>query len=92
MIAGSGVETGGISLAFAYVTDIAPTLLELTGTNDATPPGKHPVSGRSLVPVLRDLAVDIHPPQEAVGFETTGHRRRRRSDRRGPPRGRPLRH
>ena len=73
IIAGPGVEASGISPAFAYVTDIVPTLLELTGTNDATPPGKQPVSGRSLVPVLRDLAVDIHPPQEAIGFETAGH-------------------
>ena len=50
-----------------------PTLLELTGTKSDTPPGKHPIDGRSLVPALRDVAVDVHPPQEATGFETAGH-------------------
>lgn len=73
IVSGPGVEARGISSAFAYVTDIVPTLLELTGTTDATPSGKHPIGGRSLVPALRDLAVDIHPPQEAIGFETAGH-------------------
>lgn len=73
IVSGPGVEARGISSAFAYVTDIVPTLLELTGTSNATPSGKHPIGGRSLVPALRDVAVDIHPPQEAVGFETAGH-------------------
>ena len=73
IISGPGVEARGIASAFAYVTDIVPTLLELTGTTDATPSGKHPIGGRSLVPALRDVAVDIHPSQEAVGFETAGH-------------------
>ena len=73
IVAGPGVEARGVSSAFAYVTDIVPTLLELTGTTDATPSGKHPIGGRSLVPALRDVAVDIHPPQEAIGFETAGH-------------------
>lgn len=73
IIAGPGAEARGISSAFAYVTDIVPTLLELTGTTGATPSGKHPIGGRSLVPALRDVAVDIHPPQEAIGFETAGH-------------------
>lgn len=73
IVSGPGVEARGISSAFAYVTDIVPTLLELTGTTDATPSGKHPIGGLSLVPALRDLAVDIHPPQEAIGFETAGH-------------------
>ena len=73
IVSGPGVEARGISSAFAYVTDIVPTLLELTGTPDATPSGKRPIGGRSLVPALRDVAVDIHPPQEAIGFETAGH-------------------
>ena len=73
IVSGPGVEARGVSSAFAYVTDVVPTLLELTGTTDATPSGKHPIGGRSLVPALRDLAVEVHPPQEAVGFETAGH-------------------
>ena len=73
VVAGPGVDARGISPAFAYVTDIVPTLLELTGTRDATRAGKHPLSGRSLAPALRDIGVDIHPPEEAIGFETAGH-------------------
>ena len=73
IVAGPGVEARGVFPAFAYVTDIVPTLLELTGTNDATPSGKQPIGGRSLAPALRDLGVDIHPPHEAVGFEAAGH-------------------
>ncbi|MCY4122295.1 MAG: sulfatase-like hydrolase/transferase, partial [Acidobacteria bacterium] len=73
IVAGPGVEARGIAPAFAYATDIVPTLLELTGTSDATPSGKHPVSGRSLAPALRNLGVDIHPQQAAIGFETAGH-------------------
>ena len=73
IIAGPGVEARGIAPAFAYATDIVPTLLELTGTSDVTPSGKHPIGGRSLAPALRDVAVDIHPPQAAIGFETAGH-------------------
>lgn len=73
IVAGPGVEARGISPAFAYATDIVPTVLELTGTNDATTPGKHPISGRSLTPALRDPGVDIHSPEEAIGFETAGH-------------------
>ena len=73
VVAGPGVEARGISPAFAYVTDIVPTLLELADASDATPSGKHPISGRSLVPALRDPGVDIHPPEAAIGFETAGH-------------------
>ena len=73
IVAGPGVEARGVSPAFAYATDIVPTLLELAGTNDATPPGKRPLSGRSLAPALRGIGADIHPPEEAVGFETAGH-------------------
>ncbi len=74
IVAGPGVEARGISRTFAFATDLVPTLLELTGASDATPPGEHPVEGRSLAPALRDLSAVIYPPDAAVGFETAGHR------------------
>lgn len=74
IVAGPGVEARGIAPAFAFVTDLVPTILELTGTGDATPSGKHPIDGRSLAPALRDPSALIHPPREAVAFETAGHR------------------
>ncbi len=73
IVAGPGVAARGISHAFAYATDIVPTLLELTGSSDATPSGKRPISGRSLAPALRNVGTEIHPPDEAIGFETAGH-------------------
>ena len=74
IIAGPGVEARGIAPAFAFVTDLVPTILELTGAGDATPSGKHPIDGRSLAPALRDPSALVHPPREAVAFETAGHR------------------
>lgn len=73
IMSGPGVEAWGVVPAFAHATDIVPTLLELTGTSDTTPAGKHPISGLSLAPALRDLAAGIHPADEAIGFETAGH-------------------
>ncbi len=73
IIAGPGVEARGIVPVFAFVTDLVPTILELVGAGDATPPGKHRIDGRSLAPALRDPSAPIHPPREAVGFETAGH-------------------
>lgn len=74
IIAGPGVEARGIAPAFTFVTDLVPTILELTGAGDATPSGKHPIDGRSLAPALLDPSALVHPPREAVGFETAGHR------------------
>ena len=73
IMSGPGVEARGVAAAFAHATDIVPTLLELTGTSATTPAGKHPISGRSLAAALRDLTASIHPPDEAIGFETAGH-------------------
>ena len=73
IVSGPGVEARGVAPAFAYVTDIVPTLLELTGTSAATPSGMQAISGRSLTPALGDLSASIHAPDEAVAFETAGH-------------------
>ena len=73
IMSGPGVQARGVAAAFAHATDIVPTLLELTGTSDTTPAGKHPISGLSLAPALRDLAASIHPADAAIGFETAGH-------------------
>ena len=73
IMSGPGVQARGVADAFAHATDIVPTLLELTGTGDTTPAGKHPISGLSLAPALRDLAASIHPADAAIGFETAGH-------------------
>ena len=73
IMSGPGVQARGVVPAFAHATDIVPTLLELTGTNDETPAGKRPITGLSLAPALRDLAARVHPADAAIGFETAGH-------------------
>jgi arylsulfatase/uncharacterized sulfatase len=78
IIAGPPVSGNGeIARAFSYVTDIAPTLLELAG---ATAPSVRyagrrvrATSGRSLTPVLANAAARVHDPEEAIGFELGGN-------------------
>ena len=73
IVRGPGVSGQGVTHAFAFVTDIAPTVLELCGVTTETPEGKRPLVGRTLTPVLSDPAGRAHPPDAAVAFETAGH-------------------
>jgi arylsulfatase/uncharacterized sulfatase len=71
IIAGPGVGAGLRADGFAYVTDIAPTLLELARvapTLDGVP-----VTGRSLSAVLRGEAQSAYGPEEPVGLEVSGN-------------------
>jgi arylsulfatase/uncharacterized sulfatase len=78
IVAGPGVSAhGGITHAFAWVTDLAPTLLELAGVE---PPGGRyagrPVermTGRSLVPLLAGRSERVHSTDEAIGYELAGN-------------------
>jgi arylsulfatase/uncharacterized sulfatase len=78
VIAGSLVESAGnISNAFTYVTDLAPTILEIA--NVKPPTGSyagrevHRISGKSLVPLLTGNAARAHAPDEAIGYELGGN-------------------
>ncbi|MDH3818530.1 MAG: sulfatase-like hydrolase/transferase, partial [Myxococcales bacterium] len=78
VIAGSLVESAGnISNAFTYVTDLAPTILEIA--NVKPPTGSyagrevHHISGKSLVPLLTGNAARAHAPDEAIGYELGGN-------------------
>ena len=67
------IADGGIAPAFAWVTDVLPTLLELGGIElPAASPSQHRPSGRSLLPYLRGEAGRVHAADEAVGFESLG--------------------
>jgi arylsulfatase A-like enzyme len=68
------VRDGSIATAFAWATDVLPTLLELGGI---APPGdgvegKYALSGRSLLPYVRGEAAQVHAADEAIGFESLG--------------------
>lgn len=70
------VKAGATAASFAHVKDIFPTLLEAAGVD--RPGGEYKgrkvrqADGRSLMPYLRGETPDVHPPDEAVGFEMAG--------------------
>ena len=63
---------------FSYATDIVPTVLELTGTDNPT--GRYqgrdiePISGRSILPLLQNKADRIYGDEDAIGYELNGHK------------------
>lgn len=72
VMSGPGVPAAARSDAFTFVTDIAPTLLDLAGGVQADAPGEVAMTGRSLAPVLADGAARAHPPGAAIGMEAAG--------------------
>lgn len=78
IVAGEPVaEANSITHAFAWATDIAPTVLALAGVEQ--PSGRYagkpvlPISGKNLVPLLKGKASRVYGPQDSVGYELTGH-------------------
>ncbi|MGB1402863.1 MAG: arylsulfatase [Porticoccaceae bacterium] len=63
--------------ASAYVTDVTPTILALTGVE--SPPSRYggrliePIIGRSLLPLIDGSVEAVYGPDDAVGFELAGH-------------------
>lgn len=65
---------GQIASGFTHVTDITPTLLELAGvSHPGTQSGPEPMTGRSLLPLLRDTTARIRAPGETLGYELAGN-------------------
>jgi arylsulfatase len=73
LMAGPGIEAGRQESAFAYVWDLMPTVLELTGT--APPDGEfrgrevEPMRGRSLVGLLNGSATEVYGADDLIGGE-----------------------
>lgn len=75
IISGEGVRPG-LSSAFAFVTDLLPTLLEWAEVEvpeviDAIP--VQAFSGRSLSPLLAGRADTVHGPDDVVAMEVGGN-------------------
>lgn len=78
IIAGANLPVQGeLNNAFAFVTDITPTVLSFAGV---APPGARyggrpvePMIGRDLGPLLRYEAERVYGPLDAVGYELAGH-------------------
>jgi len=71
------VASASLTSAFSYVTDIAPTILALTGV-DA--PQKYyagrsvePIIGRNLLPLIEGAVDSVYQPDEPVGYELAGN-------------------
>ena len=58
---------------FSFITDIAPTIIEMAQVTVPAPTDTQPMIGRSLLPALQDTSVSVHPATEPVAFETAGH-------------------
>ena len=70
VVAGPGVSQGLKVATPSFVTDVAPTILDLTG---ATAEGGVAMTGRTLGPVLRGDAERAHPIDAPVGIEVAGN-------------------
>ncbi len=89
------VNTKALTHAFAWATDITPTLLSIAGV--AKPGPRYggrpilPMSGRDLSPLLRGEADRVYGDEDTVGYELTGHAAFFQGDyklvRNGPPLG-----
>ena len=72
----AGIRAGGISDGLAHVTDILPTLTELAGVSGHGGRWRggavEPVTGRSLVPMLKGGAGSVHG-DAPLGYELSGN-------------------
>jgi arylsulfatase/uncharacterized sulfatase len=71
IIAGPDIAARRID-ARAFVTDVAPTLLERAGAT-AAPQGAMAMNGLSMNAMLAGRAQRVHEPGEAVGIEVSGN-------------------
>lgn len=78
IITGPGVaDPGRHTEAFAFVTDIAPTILDMAGVS--APAGEYdgravePITGKSLLPLVGGQVDRVHGPDDPVGYELAGN-------------------
>lgn len=74
IVAGPGLNGGGISGEFGDVKDIVPTILEVTDTDARTPAGKAAPRGTSLVDRLSDPEPEFDGPDKPNVLEVIGGR------------------
>jgi arylsulfatase len=83
IIAGPGIKGNRMTDSFAYVTDIMPTILEITGAEHPTSYQGHkvlPMRGRSLSAIAMGSQGPAYAKDELTGGEMIGGRWMRRGD------------
>jgi arylsulfatase A-like enzyme len=75
IVAGAGIPAAGKVADFSFITDIAPTILDLANVEQVSAfDGRavKPMTGRSLMPLLSGVAPH-YGPEDAVGLEAAGN-------------------
>ena len=83
IVAGHGVKGGRRVKAFAYVTDVLPTLLDVAGLGHPKTFEGRPVErmrGKSLAKLMAGTAARAHPEDEYLGGEMIGGKWMRQGD------------
>jgi arylsulfatase/uncharacterized sulfatase len=71
--ANPAVAKGVVTTGFGHVTDIVPTLLDLARVAPVAVPGKAPLTGHSLVPMLGGGDIGVRAADEPLGYELAGN-------------------
>ena len=69
-------NSGAVSQSLAWITDIAPTILQLAGAVDLP----SDMVGKSLIPVLQDERASVRLADEIIGYELGGNKALFQSD------------
>ena len=75
IVAGAGIPAAGHIGDFSFITDIAPTILDLANVEQVTAfDGRavKPMTGRSLMPLLAGVTPH-YGPEDAIGLEAAGN-------------------
>ncbi|MEQ8268948.1 MAG: arylsulfatase [Parvibaculum sp.] len=72
ILSGAHVVREGATGAFSFIKDIAPTILDLAGADQAGG-SVQPMTGRSLLPLIRGEADRVYAETDAVGIEAAGN-------------------
>ena len=72
VMAGPGLPQQQVDHTFCFITDIAPTIYELAGLSPEATPGYAPLTGKSMLPHLRDARQPIYEAHEGIGLEAAG--------------------
>lgn len=69
IISGKSIPTNVSSREFCFFTDIAPTIYDLVGISTSANEGYAPLTGKSLLPHIKDPSRAVYQEDEGVGIE-----------------------